>query len=167
MSYGSQDIFKNTHRGITNLVNHGMVKSLKTWISWERNITRTWNEKVLNLCFRWHILRSYHFVAGVTFKHLQKCNHSGTLTGFLFLKSHSHVLKKFFICFNDSPSKMMKNAFYFILKALFVLKIFKFSSWLFGHVEKTAWLRPKYTTWLIIIYDLWDSLAVLRKIRNV
>ena len=32
----------------------------------------------------------------------------------------------FFICFNDHPSKMMKNAFYFIVKALFVLKIFKF-----------------------------------------
>ena len=35
---------------------------------------------------------------------------------------------------------MMKNAFYFILKALFVLKIFKFSSRHFGHVGKTAWL---------------------------
>ena len=35
----------------------------------------------------------------------------------------------------------MKNAFYFILKALFVLKIFKFLSWLFGHAEKTAWLE--------------------------
>ena len=34
--------------------------------------------------------------------------------------------KNFFICFNDSSSKMMKNAFYFILKAPFVLKIFKF-----------------------------------------
>ena len=31
---------------------------------------------------------------------------------------------------------MMKNAFYFTLKALFVLKIFKFLSWLFGHVAK-------------------------------
>ena len=30
---------------------------------------------------------------------------------------------------------MMKNAFYFTLKALFVLKIFKFLSWLFGHVK--------------------------------
>ena len=49
--------------------------------------------------------------------------------------------KKNFICFNDSPSKMMKNVFYFILKALFVLKIFKFLYWLFGHVEKTAWLE--------------------------
>ena len=36
--------------------------------------------------------------------------------------------EKFFICFNDGPSKVMKNAFYFILKALFVLKIFKFLS---------------------------------------
>ena len=36
--------------------------------------------------------------------------------------------KVFFICFNDSPSKMMKNAFYFIVKSLFILKIFKFLS---------------------------------------
>ena len=35
-------------------------------------------------------------------------------------------------------SKMMKNAFYFILKALFVLKIFKFLSWHFDHVQETA-----------------------------
>ena len=49
--------------------------------------------------------------------------------------------KKFFICFNDSPSKMMKNASDFILKAFFVLKLFRFLSWLFRHVEKTAWLE--------------------------
>ena len=30
---------------------------------------------------------------------------------------------------------MMKNTFYFTFKALFVLKIFKFLFWLFGHVE--------------------------------
>ena len=30
----------------------------------------------------------------------------------------------------ESLLKMMKNAFYFILKAIFVLKIFKFLSWL-------------------------------------
>ena len=36
---------------------------------------------------------------------------------------------------------MMKNAFYFILKVLFVLKIFKFLSRLFGHVQK--WLDQK------------------------
>ena len=36
----------------------------------------------------------------------------------------------------ESPFKMMKSAFYFMLKALFVLKIFKFLSWLFDHVAK-------------------------------
>ena len=45
------------------------------------------------------------------------------------------------VCFIESPLKMMKNAFYFTIKAIFILKIFKFLSWLFGHVEKTAWLE--------------------------
>ena len=35
----------------------------------------------------------------------------------------------------------MKNAFYFTSKALSVLKIFKFLSWLFGHEVK--WLDKK------------------------
>ena len=41
----------------------------------------------------------------------------------------------------ESPLKMMKNAFYFILKALSILKIFKFLSRHLGHVWKTAWLN--------------------------
>ena len=41
--------------------------------------------------------------------------------------------KVYFIYFNESPLKMMKNAFYFMLKALFVLKILKHLSWLFRH----------------------------------
>ena len=57
----------NTHCDVTNLVNHRMVKNTKTWISWERNIIFVLNKKILNLCFRWHLLRSYHFVAEVTF----------------------------------------------------------------------------------------------------
>ena len=44
---------------------------------------------------------------------------------------------------NDSPSKMMKNAFYFFIKALFIFKIFKFLSWLFGHIEKKNLIRKK------------------------
>ena len=48
------------------------------------------------------------------------------------LKSGSHLPKKVVL---------MKIAFYFILKALFVIKIFKFLSWVFGHVEKKAWLE--------------------------
>ena len=30
------------------------------------------------------------------------------------------------ISFNETPLKIMKNTFYFVLKALFILKIFKF-----------------------------------------
>ena len=53
------------------------------------------------------------------------------------LESNSHLPDKIIhICFKESPLKMMKNAFYFISKALFILKIFNFLSWLFGHVEK-------------------------------
>ena len=47
-----------------------------------------------------------------------------------------NILKVGLLCI-----KMMNNAFCFILKALFVLKIFKFLSWLFGHAGKTAWLE--------------------------
>ena len=36
----------------------------------------------------------------------------------------------------ESPLKMMKNSFYFTLKALFVLQIPKFLSRLFGYVAK-------------------------------
>ena len=59
----------------------------------------------------------------------------------LFKVGLSTSKKKIMICFNDSPSKMMKIAFYFILKALFVLKMFKLLSWLFGHAEKTPCLE--------------------------
>ena len=54
------------------------------------------------------------------------------------LKSVSHLPKKIVLF---TPLKVMKNAFYFILQALFVLKVFKFLSWLFGHVEKKVWLE--------------------------
>ena len=36
----------------------------------------------------------------------------------------------------ESPLKIMKTAFYFNSKALFILKIFKFLSWLFGQVTE-------------------------------
>ena len=45
------------------------------------------------------------------------------------------------ICLIEIPFKIMKNALYFILKALLVLKIFKFLSRRFGHVGKMAWLE--------------------------
>ena len=51
-----------------------------------------------------------------------------------YLKDALSGLKQFLE--NASPLKMMKNAFYFTLKTLFVLKISKFLSLLFGHLQK-------------------------------
>ena len=60
---------------------------------------------------------------------------------------------------------MMKNVFYFTLKAHFVLKIFKYLSWFFGHLKKrldykdkvnfkihdvTAWLTNYCNTHIVI-----------------
>ena len=69
--------------------------------------------------------------------------------------------KLFFICFNEIPLKMMKNASHFILKAVFILKIFKFCLDFLVMKEKrldlkdmidfkiydvTAWLTNNYNT---------------------
>ena len=59
----------------------------------------------------------------------------------LSLKVGLSPSKKKIICCDESTLKMMKNAFYDTLKAIFVLVIFKFLSWFFGRVEKTAWLE--------------------------
>ena len=57
----------NTHHDMADLENHRMVKNTKSWTSWERNITFLWSKKILNLCLKWRIFRSYCFVAEVTF----------------------------------------------------------------------------------------------------
>ena len=51
----------------------------------------------------------------------------------------------------ESLLKIMQNAFYFTLKAILVLKIFKFLFWHFGHVEKRLDLREKVN---FKIYDI-------------
>ena len=60
------------------------------------------------------------------------------LLGCFSLKlSDSHLLKRnCFICFNEGPFKMINNSFNFMVKALFILKIFKILSSVFGQVEK-------------------------------
>ena len=72
------------------------------------------------------------------------CSNLGTVNKNV-CHSYSWILtsqKNSFISFNERTLKVMKNAFYFILiKDLFVLKILKFLSWLFGHVEKSTRLK--------------------------
>ena len=53
----------NTHRDVTYLVNCEIVKNIKTWISGKL----FYRIKIFNLCPRWYLLRSYHFVEDFTF----------------------------------------------------------------------------------------------------
>ena len=62
---------------------------------------------------------------------------------FLFKFELSPSKKKCVICFIESPLKMMKNAFYSILKALFVLKISFYHDFLVMQ-KKTTWLERGY-----------------------
>ena len=104
MSCGSKDVFKkashaltDTHHDVTDLVNRGMVKNTKIWISWDQNITFLWNKKILDLCLKLDILRIYRFVVEVTFK---KLNHvivgadfkkrTGLLTGLVCVQLVLH-----------------------------------------------------------------------------
>ena len=52
------------------------------------------------------------------------------------MKCGSRFLKFFFFDSNESPLKWMKNAFYFMLKATFVLEIFTFLCYLCFYIEK-------------------------------
>ena len=52
---------------------------------------------------------------------------------------------------------MMKNVFCFTSKAQFILKIFKFSSWLFGHVAKRLDQKDK------VNFKFYDVTAWLKK----
>ena len=68
--------------------------------------------------------------------------HKSWIKGTSVKKSGSPLPKKFVLNFLQwKPFKNNLKAFYFILKVLFVYKIFKFLSWLFGHVEKNDLIR--------------------------
>ena len=68
---------------------------------------------------------------------------------FFLFKGALSCLRQFLA--TESSLKLMKNAFYFTLKSLFVLRIFKFLSWLFGHAEKRLDLKDKVN---FKIYDV-------------
>ena len=62
-------------------------------------------------------------------------------------------LRQFLV--NESPLKMMENAFYFTPKALFILKIFTFLSSLFGHLAKRLDKKDK------VYFKFYDVIAWL------
>ena len=62
---------------------------------------------------------------------------------------------------------MMKNAFYFILKALFVLKIFTFLSLLFGHVEKRIDKKDKVNFKFYDVASWLTKTILIHLLRNI
>ena len=98
--------------------------------------------------FHWQILVSLA-ATGIC---LKKKNHCffvclfvWYLQKFKFFKVRLSPSKKSFYLLQWKLFKNDKNAFYIILKAVFVLKISKILSWLFVYVEKPAWLK-RYKT---------------------
>ena len=74
---------------------------------------------------------------------------------FNLLKVGLSLSKKIaFMYVNESPLKVTKNVFYSMLKALFVLDIFTFLSWIFCYIEKRL---DKKAIVNFEIYDLSDS----------
>ena len=78
----------------------------------------------------------------------------------------SHLTKKLFSFFNENPLKTIKIAFYFILKALIDLKIFKFLSCFQVMSEKQLDQEDKVnfktygvTTWLTIILHILPNIS--------
>ena len=68
-----------------------------------------------------------------------------------------HLPKSLFLSTSiKTPLKKMKNSFYFVLKALFVLDIVTFLSLHFGYVEKRLHKKASFN---FKIYDITDWTA--------
>ena len=65
-----------------------------------------------------------------------------------------------------SSLKMLKNAFYFTLKALFIFKIFKFLSLLFGHVKKRLDKKVKVNFKIFGITN-WEKTIAIHILTNI
>ena len=81
-----------------------------------------------------HIQHSYLYVIVFTLKMFSSTGLITWIFKISLFKEALSGLKQFLA--TESLFRIIKNAFYFTLKTYFVLKIFKFLSWLFGHIEK-------------------------------
>ena len=122
------------------------------------NRVKTWLEKWEVVCTQYSsidILQGYHAsknalkFAFVSFcvqsKVFLKIPKSPNFLKFSIKVGLSHS-KNFSYLLHWKTLKMMKNVLYFILKAFFILKIYKFLSWFFAHAGKKAWLEHSH--WL-------------------
>ena len=95
----------------------------RCWYQWERKLTMiTWLVWVM---------------VDQSLLHFMNLDSSDWKVNFgAILKSKSHLPKRLFYQLSWKPFKLMKNAFHFILYALFVLKTLKCLSWLLVMQQK-------------------------------
>ena len=113
--------------------------------------TKSWND------VKWESAWWKQNVKEVTFIALREFPLCNTRRKDVFFKGTFSGLREFLS--TESPLKMMKNAFYFTLKALFVLKIFNFLSLLFSHVEKQLDWKDK------LISKIWRDNLVNKQLQ--
>ena len=139
-------LFNQVYTWSSLLFAHIIVKNLNIWCEEDENLRKT--ERYIEWHKEYWLNGRVTKIKRITWETKQKMpNSMGTsYCMYFYMITHSHPfkgalsgLRQFFA--TESPLKIMKNAFYVTLKALFVLKIFKLLSWLFGLVEKTAWLE--------------------------
>ena len=125
----------NFHNWIKSTITSVFVGFDVIWSSWQILPTKTRNSV---------LIRRIHTNDFTTLKHSQKQAFKDTN---YFAKyewstwSKTSVIKDTLsglgqFLATETRLKIMKNGFYFTLNVLFVLNIFKFLSWLFGHAGK-------------------------------
>ena len=141
-----------THHDVTDLVNHRMVKNTNTWISWKRNIIFLWNEKILNLYLRRHILRSYRFLPEVTFNRQCSCylrtfkiSDLHSFLNFRFLSFENWVLLSLY--FVATPKSTSYSYKWFPLSESRFLFIFVT---ILSTLSRKSFLKIKDNNWLMI-----------------
>ena len=77
-----------------------------------------------------------------------------------FLKVGLSPKKNYFVCFEENPLQITKNAFCFTLNALFVLKIFKFLSWFFGQAENWLIRKIRLISKFMTSQPGWQTIAI-------
>ena len=116
------------------------------FFSWEKRYTVTfqWTAQMLSsvpVLPRFNLVLSANFLSSYWENVLQTRLVRALIinNSWDFLWGLTRAFQKKLIFFsNENPSRQLKSAFYFILKAFFVPKIFKLFSWIFWSCRKTA-----------------------------
>ena len=135
----------DTHHDVKDLVNHGMVKNTKTWITWEWNITFLQNKKIRNLCLRWHILRSYSFVGEVIFNQCYQVTKQLVRKTQFYINHASHlksVLKR--LRFNQPQQIIVRNLNINSIRNKFDVMTDAWHRHFYGHRNKIRWFLSNF-----------------------